>query len=388
MTIKSLLLGSAAALAVVSGAQAADAIVAAEPEAVEYVRVCDAYGTGYFYIPGTETCLKIEGYVRFDVNFGFGDFYDNGGLEDWSSQTRGQVQFTAKSDTEYGPLTGVIVYQANYRPNGDASNQSISNGTVLDTAYIDIAGLRVGKLFNWWDDDFSGEFDVTNSGSTSFNSIRYQYESGDFYAGIAVEEIGGVGGSIQGPLVQAAIDAGFLPVGSTGAYDWERAGNNVGIDAAVGGVAGGFTWQLLGGYDVDAEEGAIRAKLGVDLGPGTLGIAGIWSSGPSAYYLNGEWAVAAQYAIKATDKLTITPGVQYTANIVPDIDLATATVGGDWNDGHEWRAGVTIDYQIVENLSTKLAVTYVNQDYGDAGDAVGKGSADGVEGFFRLQRAF
>ncbi|MBX4869589.1 porin, partial [Rhizobium leguminosarum] len=64
MNIKSLLLGSAAALAVVSGAQAADAIVAAEPEPVEYVRVCDAYGTGYFYIPGTETCLKIEGYIR------------------------------------------------------------------------------------------------------------------------------------------------------------------------------------------------------------------------------------------------------------------------------------------------------------------------------------
>ena len=169
MTIKSLLLGSAAALAVVSGAQAADAIVAAEPEAVEYVRVCDAYGTGYFYIPGTETCLKIEGYVRFDVNFGFGDFYDNGGLEDWSSLTRGQVQFTAKSDTEYGPLTGVIVYQANYRPNGDASNNTATDGTdfALDTAYIDIAGLRVGKLFNWWDDDFSGEFDVTNSGNTS-----------------------------------------------------------------------------------------------------------------------------------------------------------------------------------------------------------------------------
>ncbi|MBX4959620.1 porin, partial [Rhizobium lentis] len=70
MNIKSLLLGSAAALAVVSGAQAADAIVAAEPEPVEYVRVCDAYGTGYFYIPGTETCLKIEGYIRFQVDIG------------------------------------------------------------------------------------------------------------------------------------------------------------------------------------------------------------------------------------------------------------------------------------------------------------------------------
>ncbi|MFK3668499.1 porin, partial [Ochrobactrum teleogrylli] len=67
MNIKSLLLGSAAALVAASGAQAADAIVAPEPEAVEYVRVCDAYGAGYFYIPGTETCLRIHGYVRYDV---------------------------------------------------------------------------------------------------------------------------------------------------------------------------------------------------------------------------------------------------------------------------------------------------------------------------------
>ena len=56
MKLKSLLLGSAAVLVAVSGARAADAIVV-EPEPVEYVRVCDAYGKGWFYIPGTETCI-------------------------------------------------------------------------------------------------------------------------------------------------------------------------------------------------------------------------------------------------------------------------------------------------------------------------------------------
>ena len=64
MNIKSLLLGSAAALVAVTGARAADVIVPVE-EPVEYVRVCDVYGTGFYYIPGTETCLKIGGYVRF-----------------------------------------------------------------------------------------------------------------------------------------------------------------------------------------------------------------------------------------------------------------------------------------------------------------------------------
>ena len=73
MKLKTLLLGSAAAFAVVGGAQAADLSVA---EPVDYVRVCDAFGVGYWYIPGTDTCLKIGGYVQFDVKF----HYDGGRL--------------------------------------------------------------------------------------------------------------------------------------------------------------------------------------------------------------------------------------------------------------------------------------------------------------------
>ena len=70
MNVITILIGSAESLVAISGAQAADAIVAPEPEAVEYVRVCDAYGAGYFYIPGTETCLRIHGYVRYDASGG------------------------------------------------------------------------------------------------------------------------------------------------------------------------------------------------------------------------------------------------------------------------------------------------------------------------------
>ncbi len=72
MNIKSLLLGSAAALVAVTGARAADAVVVAEPEPAEYVKICDVYGAGYFYIPGTETCLRIGGYIRYDASFGDG----------------------------------------------------------------------------------------------------------------------------------------------------------------------------------------------------------------------------------------------------------------------------------------------------------------------------
>lgn len=38
---------------------------------IEYVRVCDIYGVGYFYIPGTETCVNVAtGETRKESNSG------------------------------------------------------------------------------------------------------------------------------------------------------------------------------------------------------------------------------------------------------------------------------------------------------------------------------
>ena len=65
--VKSLVLGSAAGLIAMSGAQAADLPVKAK--AVEYVRICSLYGAGFFYIPGTDTCIKLGGYLRVDTTF-------------------------------------------------------------------------------------------------------------------------------------------------------------------------------------------------------------------------------------------------------------------------------------------------------------------------------
>ncbi|MEK1894544.1 MAG: porin [Rhizobium sp.] len=336
MNIKMILMSSAAALAAISSAQAADAIVAAEPEPVEYVRVCDAYGSGYFYIPGTETCLKISGYIRFQVNVS----PNAGGASDWDAVTRGQLQFTAKSDTEYGPLTGVIVLQTN------ADNAS-SQVAKLDSAYIDIAGIRAGLFYSWWDDGLSGETDDIGSKVTLHNSIRYQYEADNFYAGISVDE-----------LEDGYYGAGEQP-------------NNVGVAIGIGGKAGVFSYQVTAGYDTDNEEGAVRAMGTVAIGPGTLGLAGVYSSGPNSYYQAAEWAVAAEYAIKATDKLKITPAAQYYGNY--------GIVDGDFNDNNDaWKVGLTVDYQIVDNFYAKATVNYLDPDQGN----------EVTSGFFRLQRAF
>ncbi len=368
MNIKSLLIGSAAALAAVSGAQAADAIVAAEPEPLEYVRVCDAFGTGFFYIPGTETCLKFGGYVRFQTSFG----RDLSGTSDWNSFTRAQFNVDTRTDTELGALRGFIEFRGDAERDGDS-------GLNIQQAFIELGGLKVGKFYSWWDDDLSGETDLLSS-NTLFNSIRYTYDAGSFWAGVSVDELEGTGAD----FVNITGDDGLGNLLGT-----QEADNNVGITAGLGAKFGAATLQLIGSYDVDQEEGAIRGMVFADIGPGTLGLAGVWASGPNAYYALSEWTVAAEYAIKATDKLTITPAAQYLANVSTSADFGslvggvfestgTAIVTNDFSSRDAWTAGVTVDYKITDGLSTKVTANYYDED----------GADDQVTGFVRLQRDF
>jgi len=367
MNIKSLLIGSAAALAAVSGAQAADAIVAAEPEAMEYVRVCDAFGTGFFYIPGTETCLKFDGYVRFQTDFG----RRKAGDSDWDTFTRAQFNVDTRTDTELGALRGYFGFRGQ-------ADQDSSRGVVLDQAFIELSGLKVGFYYNWWDDGLSGEYDQLSSNATRLNAIRYTYDAGSFYVGVAVEELEGV---VAGSASFASADANNLGVNQA---NWSTANgkiagdNNVGISAIVGAKFGAVKANILGGYDTNAENGAIRAILTADIGPGTFGLAGAWASGANAYYEESEWTVAAEYSIKATDKLTITPGIQY---------FGTLDIGADGKftgDRDAWRAGVAAGYKITSGLSTLVSVTYQDVD----GSKGVNGGGDSWVGFARLQRSF
>ena len=72
-TQRNIFLGSVACLVGMSGAQAADLPVKAK--AVEYVRICSLHGAGFFYVPGTDTCIKLGGYLRIDTTFN-GAFFD------------------------------------------------------------------------------------------------------------------------------------------------------------------------------------------------------------------------------------------------------------------------------------------------------------------------
>src|ERR1700761_2923838 len=111
-TIKSLILGSAAGLIAMSGAQAADLPVKAK--AVEYVRICSLYGAGFFYIPGTDTCIKLGGYVRIDTTFNGGVYDQAAWSGDLGQQNRYRDYFVSRSrmaltvDTRTATEYGVV----------------------------------------------------------------------------------------------------------------------------------------------------------------------------------------------------------------------------------------------------------------------------------------
>ena len=62
------LLGSAAVIMTMVGAQAAD-LPSKKAAPATYVKICDAYGAGFFFIPGTDTCVKLGGYVRAEYQY-------------------------------------------------------------------------------------------------------------------------------------------------------------------------------------------------------------------------------------------------------------------------------------------------------------------------------
>src|ERR1700733_12948797 len=131
--VKSLILGSAAGLLAMSGAQAADLPVKAK--AVEYVRICSLYGAGFWYIPGTDTCLKLGGYLRVDTTFN-GGAYDTpnwngsfgGGARFYdriNSRSRMALTVDTRTATEYGVVRTFMQGDFQFQNFGNANPTSL-----------------------------------------------------------------------------------------------------------------------------------------------------------------------------------------------------------------------------------------------------------------------
>src|SRR6202162_3167253 len=142
--VKSLILGSAAGLLAVRGAQAADLPVKAK--AVECVRICSLYGAGFFYIPGTDTCIKLGGYLRVDTTFN-GSIYDqpawSGDLgqgnryrDYFAARSRMALTVDTRTATEYGVVRtfGQADFQFNNFGSQSGSTSSSGPGSGIGAA--------------------------------------------------------------------------------------------------------------------------------------------------------------------------------------------------------------------------------------------------------------
>src|SRR5258708_11419200 len=170
--IKSLLLGSAASLVAIAGAQAADLPVKAKP--VEYVKVCSLYGAGFFYIPGTDTCIKIGGAVRVqaEVNAGAGGIpvglgssteapqgaLTRSATNDTNFRNRIYFSVDARQQTDYGTLRTYFRLRVAQTTPADP----VAGATFWDRAFIQFAGFTVGKTLSFYDGVSFATFNYNN----------------------------------------------------------------------------------------------------------------------------------------------------------------------------------------------------------------------------------
>ena len=78
------------------------------------MRVCSLYGAGFCYIPGTDTCIKLGGYLRVDTTFNGGVYGQPAWNGDLGQQNRYRDYFAARSrmaltvDTRTATEYGVV----------------------------------------------------------------------------------------------------------------------------------------------------------------------------------------------------------------------------------------------------------------------------------------
>src|SRR5215468_8303713 len=171
-TMKRLLLGSAAGFVAVAGAQAADLPVKAKP--VEYVKVCSLYGAGFWYVPGTDTCLKMGSFVRVQTTFNNttsnipigGGNNDPGGRQtrtdtaNFGFRVRSAISVDLRTQTEYGTLRSYMDVGAQW----SAANAGSTADTLwVDRGFIQFAGFTVGRIRSYFDINSFAPYGYSNT---------------------------------------------------------------------------------------------------------------------------------------------------------------------------------------------------------------------------------
>ena len=371
MYLKTLLIGSVAAVVSATAAQAADPIYsvadpvfAPETEAVEYVRVCDAYGAGYFYIPGTETCLRLSGYVRYDMRGG-DDVYTDTRLGGWHKHGRFTFRTNTASETDLGTLktftetrfnwdseaSGIDGYYggSTYNPLGQVTGQS--ENTELRFAYITLGGFKVGiddsefHTFTGYLGDVIND-DVVNAGSYRTGKISYTFNFNQGFSAVLALEEGGKG---------YVIDE-YIPH-IVGGLKYEQAWGKIAAVMAYDSVIEDWSAKLR--FDVNVtSQLSLWAQGGYSGSEECCQNYGSWG---------GNWAVWGGAQYKASNKATFNLQAAYQ----------------DWG-----KAAVTanVAYQLVPGFTITPEVSYTNwkRNYG----GVEQDASSAWQGLVRFQRSF
>ena len=194
--MKSILLGSAAGILAVASAQAAD-LPTRKAAPAEYVKICNVGGMAGFIIPGSDTCLKIGGYIT--AHFSAGNIDNNyawtaGALRGTSLTEspgnlrsdigffmRTNISLDTRTNTAYGVLRGYAELQVD-TGNGFDNTTGPASGTTpfgglgsyayMNLAYLQWAGITAGKapsFFSFfgggegWDNLFSPDSRASTS---------------------------------------------------------------------------------------------------------------------------------------------------------------------------------------------------------------------------------
>ncbi|ESY64933.1 porin [Mesorhizobium sp. LNHC252B00] len=381
MKIKSLLLGSAAALAAVTGARAADAVVVAEPEPAEYVKICDVYGAGYFYIPGTETCLRIGGYVRYDIAGGDVGSYDGARTHDvqdgsdqptWRKNARFNLKTWTAQETELGTLKTYTETRINFGNRNNYSgpdspqNYAYNKGVTLNFAWIQLGGLRVGKDESAFDTFIGYAGNVINDtlvpyGDFDTNVVQYYFDAGNgFSAVVSLEEGSGVVGTIDSyvPHVVGGVKytQGWGAITGVVGYDsnYEEVAGKVRLDVKP---MDNLSLFIMGGYGSDDN---LNDDAGNVIDAHGRGFYKQWS---------GNWAIWG--------------GGTYTINEKTSFNAQLS-----YDEGENFGVAANIAYEIVKGLKITAEVDYLHVGEDTVTNWTKADKENNIGGILRFQRSF
>jgi hypothetical protein len=337
--VKRVLLGSAAGVFAVAGAQAADLAVKAKP--VEYVKVCSLYGAGFWYVPGTDTCIKIGAFVKLQTHYhansggpfmmgvaanGAGDTggqQTRTGTSQFTFNNRAAVSFDMRTQTEYGTLRSYFDAFFQTQSNDNAGQlSSISLGNTR--AFIQFAGFTVGRMRSFFDLYFQGTYAFAGGrwgADTAPNGIigaAYTWQfGGGLSASLSLED-NGQGNSGRGRSTINA-SAAVLNIGQN-TFDikgqeffdpvvnvrLDQQWGFVGVSAALHDASGGYYSAGPAGAGVLEGNGHPGDKFGWAVQAGgllnnpfglqgdTIGAEGVYSKG-AAGYATAAWGPTAVF---------------------------------------------------------------------------------------------